>query len=138
MCWYYQNIPPDWIIVWYKGSPGHRSFVGFNDWELVLVYGKRKGVRMHDFLRVHPERRGKYGHPAHKPVKWAEWFVKRAAGENGIVLDPFLGSGTTIVACENLGRQGRGIEIEPAYVAITLQRLSDLGLKPELMAGDNL
>jgi DNA modification methylase len=43
----------------------------------------------------------------------------------GIVLDPFSGSGTTLVACENLGRRGRAIEISPGYVAVTLQRMAD-------------
>jgi DNA modification methylase len=47
-----------------------------------------------------------------------------------VVLDPFLGSGTTLVACENLGRKGRGIEIAPQYVAVILERLAGLGLTP--------
>lgn len=46
--WIYQNYPPDWLIAWYKGSPGHRSFIGFNDWEPLLVYGKNDNVQMHD------------------------------------------------------------------------------------------
>ncbi len=45
----------------------------------------------------------------------------------GSVYDPFLGSGTTLVACENLGRRGFGIEISPAYTAVCLERLSQLG-----------
>jgi len=48
------------------------------------------------------------------------------------VYDPFLGSGTTLVACEQLGRIGYGMEISPAYVAVTLQRLADMGLEPRL------
>jgi DNA modification methylase len=43
---------------------------------------------------------------------------------NAIVYEPFNGSGTTLVACENLGRRGRGIEISPAYCAVTLERMS--------------
>jgi len=48
------------------------------------------------------------------------------------VLDPFLGSGTTAVACERLGRQCRGIEISPAYAAVCLDRLARMGLEPQL------
>ncbi len=40
----YTNHPPDWLICWYKGSVGTAAFVGFNDWEPLLVYGKNKGV----------------------------------------------------------------------------------------------
>lgn len=51
----------------------------------------------------------------------------------GIVYEPFCGSGTTIVACERLGRQCRAIEISAAYVGVTLERLSLMGLVPELI-----
>jgi site-specific DNA-methyltransferase (adenine-specific) len=45
--------------------------------------------------------------------------------ENETILDLYLGSGTTLVACQNLNRRGRGIEISPAYCAVTLQRMAD-------------
>jgi DNA modification methylase len=55
------------------------------------------------------------------------------AWPEGDVCDPFLGSGTTIVACEQLGRVGYGMEIVPAYVAVSLQRLHDMGLTCEVV-----
>jgi len=55
------------------------------------------------------------------------------AWPEGDVCDPFLGSGTTLVACEQLGRVGYGMEIEPAYVAVSLQRLHDMGLTCEVV-----
>jgi hypothetical protein len=48
------------------------------------------------------------------------------------VFDPFMGAATTLVACEQLGRLGRGIELSPQYVAIALERLEGLGLSPVL------
>ena len=42
-----------------------------------------------------------------------------------IIADPFLGSGTTLIACENTGRMCRGIEISPDYCAVILQRFKD-------------
>lgn len=48
------------------------------------------------------------------------------------VYDPFLGSGTTLVATEQSGRIGYGMEIEPKYIAVALERLSKLGLEPRL------
>ena len=49
-----------------------------------------------------------------------------------IVFDPFVGSGTTLVASEQLERTGYGIEIAPKYVAVTLERLSKMGIEPRL------
>lgn len=48
-----------------------------------------------------------------------------------MVFDPFCGIATTLVACEQTGRIGRGIEIEPKYVAVALERLSQMGLTPQ-------
>lgn len=61
-------------------------------------------------------------HPTEKPVE----LMQRAIGNHpyDIVFDGFLGSGTTLVACQNLGRRGRGIEISPAYCAVTLERMA--------------
>jgi len=47
------------------------------------------------------------------------------------VIDIFLGAGTTIVAAEMLGRIGYGMELDPKYAAVTLERLLNLGLKPQ-------
>ena len=49
-----------------------------------------------------------------------------------IVFDPFLGSGTTLVAAEQTGRVCYGVEISPAYVAVALERLAGMGLAPAL------
>jgi len=70
-------------------------------------------------------------HPTQKPVALPERALRNHAAT--IILDPFLGSGTTIVACEHLGRLGRGVEIAPSYVAVALERLAGMGLEPELV-----
>ncbi len=75
-------------------------------------------------------------HPTMKPVELVERLVSNSSQSGEIVLDPFLGSGTTAVACERLGRLGRGIEIAMSYTAVCLERLSDMGLTPRL--ADNL
>ena len=71
-------------------------------------------------------------HPTMKPVDLVARAIENSSRMGDIVFDPFLGSGTTVVACERLGRRGFGIEIEPKYVGVTLERLADLGLKPKL------
>jgi DNA modification methylase len=53
------------------------------------------------------------------------------------VYDPFLGSGTTMIACENLGRKCRGCEISPEYVAVILERFkTTFNKQPVLLEGD--
>ncbi len=61
-------------------------------------------------------------HPTQKPRELMEWCLGYAPGES--VLDPFMGSGTTGVACANLGRKFIGIEIEPKYFDIACERIA--------------
>jgi len=119
--WWYGTHAPDWIICWYKGSPGHRSNIGFNDWEPHLVWGKPP-KQMHDYFYT-PLIKDENGHPCPKPNGYSNWLVSRCVLEGGLVLDPFMGSGTTGVACMNLGRKFIGVEIEPKYFDIACKRI---------------
>lgn len=64
-------------------------------------------------------------HPAQYPVKLAEWLIKMLCREGGVVLDPFIGSGTTAVAALRSNRKFIGFELEPEYVEIANKRISD-------------
>ncbi len=119
--WIYENHKPDWLICWYKGSVGSAGYVGFNDWEPHLVYGKIH-TRMHDYFRATPEPQDN-GHPCQKPLAWADWLISRASEDGQIVLDPFIGSGTTAVAAKQLGREYIGIELSEKYCKIAEERL---------------
>lgn len=70
-------------------------------------------------------------HPTTKPIELFERAIKNSSIAEQLICDPFLGSGTTLVACEQTGRRGRGIEIEPKYCAVTLERLHQMGLEPK-------
>ena len=85
------------------------------------------------FGTEHEPQRGRM-HPNQKPVALYEDILTRYTDEGAIIADCYAGSGTTIIACERLGRQCRAIEISPAYVAVSLQRLADMGLEPRLVA----
>jgi len=61
-------------------------------------------------------------HPTMKPVELVERAVANSSDPGHIVLDPFLGSGTTMIACERLGRRCHGMEIEPRYVDVAVKR----------------
>jgi DNA modification methylase len=77
-----------------------------------------------DFARVKGEER--HGHPTPKPLAVIERMVTSSTPPGALVYDPFLGSGTTLVSCENLHRICYSCELDPGYVAVTLQRYLDL------------
>ena len=66
---------------------------------------------------------GNRGHSAAFPVEIPKWFIKLFTQANDVVLDPFVGSGTTAVACEELNRRFIGIEVKPEYCQIARDRL---------------
>lgn len=72
-------------------------------------------------------------HPTTKPIGLVARMIMNSSRKGELVFDPFCGSGTTLLACEQLGRIGFGVELDPRYVAVTLERLSALGLKPRLL-----
>ena len=72
-------------------------------------------------------------HPSQKPVALMEWCIKHA-GNPAVVLDPYMGSGTTGVACMNLGRSFIGIEREPKYFDIACRRIEDAQRQGRLIA----
>jgi len=70
-------------------------------------------------------------HPTQKPVALMEWclgFLPNAK----TILDPFMGSGTTLVACQRMGRQGIGIELDPDYFAIACKRVDEAARQDDL------
>lgn len=73
-------------------------------------------------------------HGSVKPLSVVADIVARVSAPGAIVFDGFIGSGTTLVACERLGRKCRAVELDPKYVAVTLERLSQMGLEPVLIS----
>lgn len=63
------------------------------------------------------------GHPTQKNVETMEWIIERLSNERDVVLDPFMGSGTTGVACQNLNRRFIGYELDSGYYAMAKSRL---------------
>jgi DNA modification methylase len=61
-------------------------------------------------------------HPTMKPVGLMERAILNSSGKTGVVLDPFCGSGSTLIACQNTGRRGYGLEIDPNYVDVAVKR----------------
>jgi len=89
------------------------------------------GNRLPTFVGTHEA----LGHSAAFPIGLPAWFIKAFTDKSDVVYEPFSGSGSTLIACEQLGRKCRAIEISPAYVAVALQRWADAtGKTPKLAA----
>ena len=73
--------------------------------------------------RLHREHRERADHPTQKPLEIIERMVKASCRAGGVVLDPFMGSGTTAVAAQRCGRDFVGFELNPEYCALIEQRL---------------
>jgi DNA modification methylase len=114
------------MIVWDKGSAGLGN--GFKPAHEIILeyangttqYASKCGQNVIRFPRVSPLERD---HNTQKPVEVIEKLIEVAVPEGGTVLDPFMGSGTTGVACMNTGRNFIGIEIDPGYHAIAERRI---------------
>jgi site-specific DNA-methyltransferase (adenine-specific) len=68
------------------------------------------------------------GHPTQKPVEMLKYLLRASSREGEIVLDPFMGSGSTAVACQQLGRKFIGFELDPQYIEMCQKRLAQKSL----------
>jgi len=90
--------------------------------------GGKRGVYTHN---VNPtDRHG--AHPTEKPWRLFAELLRDFTNAGDTVLDPFMGSGTTLVACAKLGRKGIGIEIDPDYFDVACKRVEDAYRQPDL------
>lgn len=117
---------PDWVMAWIKRNSIKRVVTGWNTWEPVLIYGKILGKKTHDSFIVNIAPQKDTGdHPCPKPLGWASELIDRATEEEMTVLDNFMGSGTTGVACVKLNRSFIGMEINSDYYAIAQRRIEN-------------
>lgn len=134
ICYYPQ---PDWIIAWHKpASVSFNRMGGFNAWEPICVYGKMaKGKRLpQDYLLVNTmnfSEGAEKGHPCPKPLELMSVLLDKFSNAGDSVLDPMCGSGTTGVACKNLGRDFTGIDLIERYCDISRGRLKQQSIFSE-------
>ena len=113
------------VFVWNKGIRG----MHFNDCELAWTSEFRQASRVFDFS---PSAMEKKEHQTQKPIALMRWCLDRLPADANTILDPFMGSGTTGVACQKLGRRFIGIEIEPKYFDIACRRIEQAMAQPDL------
>ena len=77
------------------------------------------------FSHVHYSNPNRQDHPTQKPEGIIERMILASSNDGDVVLDPFSGSGTTLRVCQQLGRNAIGFELNPDYVTLTKERLSE-------------
>jgi DNA modification methylase len=139
------------LIVWTKANPGQGTFYR-SAHELIFAFKKGSAPHANNFeLGQHGRYRTNvwsYGagnfnadrlnelklHPTVKPVAMVVDAIKDCSGRGDIVLDPFLGSGTTLVAAERVGRRGFGLEIDPLYTDVAIRRWQNFTKRDAVLA----
>jgi len=141
------------LIVWNKDNAGMGAFYRSKH-ELIAVFKNGNGKHINNFglgengrYRTNvwdyagansvsgKTRQELANHPTPKPVSLVADALRDCSLRGSIVLDPFMGSGTTLIAAERTGRIARGIELDPIYVDLIVQRWQDLTGKSAILQG---
>ncbi len=85
-------------------------------------YGDQKQTSVFEFDGIKDSEKEGFGHPSSKPVPLIAYLIKQCTQTNGVVLDGFLGSASTLIACEEINRICYGVELEPKFVDVAVQR----------------
>ena len=85
-------------------------------------YGDQKQKTVFEFDRIKSSKEDGCGHPSSKPVPLIAYLIEQCTASNGLVLDAFLGSASTLIACEQLNRICFGAELEPKFVDVAVMR----------------
>jgi DNA modification methylase len=119
------------MIIWDKGGGGigdlKKTFL--TDFEVALVYHREaeiKGKRLGSVWSVEKDSSSKYLHPTQKPIELPAMAIENITNQNELVLDLFLGSGSTMVASHQLKRKCYGMELDCRYADVIVKRMIKL------------
>jgi site-specific DNA-methyltransferase (adenine-specific) len=120
--------PADDVGCWFSAAGTGIGRWGFTCMQPILYYGKDphlpSGASANSIGQVYPNSSNEFDHPCAKPMPLVAWLVRKASSPGETVIDPFMGSGTTLRAAKDLGRKAIGIEIEERYCEIAAKRLA--------------
>ena len=130
------------LLFWIKKCPPPATpGAGFAQSVEQAIYGYLPGRAwnggQYDFNRFEADsyrhgQPGKVDHPTQKPLNLMQWNVSKLTEEGQTILDPFMGSGTTGVACVKMGRKFTGIELDPEYFDIACKRIEEAYRQPDM------
>ena len=117
------------LLVWDKENPGMGNLDG--NWghnHELIIYAKKGNRKLHrrmsSVIRMPKTPPGQIIHPTQKPVELMELLIAQSTDPGDLVVDPFSGSGATIVAAQRLGRRALGIELDPQHYERSNERIS--------------
>lgn len=116
------------LLVWKKNNAtANRYYMNKAEFILLLRKGKARTINNPGTTNIleMPNIRNKL-HPAQKPIELMQIFIENSTSEKGIILDPFIGVGSTCLACIKSDRHYIGFEIDEEYFNIAKRRISDL------------
>lgn len=110
-----------------------RGPIGFNNWLAAVIAGSKPHKSNSWNFFEFSIREDMPDHPSPKPIEYMLKLIERVTNPGDTIFDPFMGSGTTGVACVQLGRNFIGCEIDPQYYAISERRIRDAQAQPSLL-----
>lgn len=125
----YQPIIEPCMVGWKKKGSPHYQDLGFSKFTQLWTLDKKKFADRLDAWYENKDPNKDHIHPTQKPVRLAERALKRSSEASDIVLDIFGGSGSTLIACEELGRRARVMELDPKYAERIIARWEALTKK---------
>ena len=133
-----------WLMGWFFHGGGVVRY-GYNCFQPILCYGKDpslvscNGSRPDAIVTKNKGKKEKIDHPCPKPLEFWEWLFRRTIfKENSLIIDPFVGSGTSIVIAEQLGHSCHGIDTSAKYCDITIERWQNYTGKKAVLEGNSL
>lgn len=118
------------VLVWDKAHPGlgQPNQLRYS-YEMVALLSMPEAFinrSIKDIVTIPYSGRKPHGHPAEKPIALMEFLVTHGSPEGGVVLDPFMGSGTTLEASVKLGRKAVGVEVDESWCEVAAKRIQSL------------
>lgn len=130
---YFENKGCNWdLLTWHKTNPApfcnnkylnDTEFIFFAREKGVKVYGDYHSKKTYFVQSINKKDKKLYGHPTVKPLNIIEMIIANSSLEGDLILDPFMGTGTTGVACKNTNRNFIGVEIDSKYFNVAKGRL---------------
>ena len=131
-------MPYKWSLsTWITNGIGARGAIGFGNWIYAAVFSHgsvHRGAQDFNKITLEGSTTKETDHPTRKPTQFIVWVVELFSKPGQLVLDPFLGSGTTLLACEQLDRTCIGGELDPLYCADIIRRWEGMTDKKALRA----
>lgn len=122
--------PADDVGCFYSAAGTGLGRWGFSCSQPILYYGSDpyqrtgQGCRPNSMGQSYPNDANASSHPCAKPIKIVQWLINRASLPGEIILDPFMGSGTTLRAAKSYNRRAIGIELEERYCEEAVSRMA--------------